>query len=261
MGNPLIEPGRRLVIAHRGASAEAPENTLPAFRLGLEQGADALELDVRLSRDGIPVVIHDPTLDRTTDRTGLVAALTFEEISAARAGGSARVPALREVLESFPSTPILLEVKAAEAQDAVAAEIDRAGARDRVVIASFQHRALEKLRGGQWLIGADRRDVTALYTLGRLHLEAASPRCLCYAVPWRWKGKLEVPRPWFIAAAQRQHRPVHVWTVDAPAIAELLWERGACGIITNKPGIIRRAGHGPAPTGTSGPSGSLPEQG
>jgi glycerophosphoryl diester phosphodiesterase len=239
--NPLLEPGRRLVIAHRGASAEEPENTLPAFRLGIEQGADGLELDVRLSRDGVPVVIHDPALDRTTDRTGLVASMTFEEISAARAGGRARVPALREVLESFPSTPILLEIKTAEAQEAVAAEIDRAGARDRVVIASFQQRALERLRGGPYLIGADRRDVTTLYALGRVRMESASPRCLCYAVPWRWKGRLEVPRPWFIAAATRQQRPVHVWTVDEPEIANLLWARGACGIITNTPHIIKKA--------------------
>jgi glycerophosphoryl diester phosphodiesterase len=238
--NPLLEPGRRLVVAHRGASAQAPENTLEAFRLGIEQGADALELDVRLSADGIAVVIHDPTIDRTTNGTGAVAGLSLEELQRSDAGGGARIPTLRAVLESFPSIPILLEVKAPEAQGAVAAEIDRAGARERVVIASFQHRALEQLRQGPYLIGADRRDVTALYTLGRLHLETASPRCLCYAVPWRWRGKLEVPRPWFIRAATRQNRPVHVWTVDEPELAKLLWNRGACGIITNRPAAISK---------------------
>ena len=238
--NPLLEPGRRLVVAHRGASAQAPENTLEAFRLGIEQGADALELDVRLSADGIAVVIHDPTIDRTTNGTGAVAGLSLEELQRSDAGGGARIPTLRAVLESFPSIPILLEVKAPEAQGAVATEIDRAGARERVVIASFQHRALEQLRQGPYLIGADRRDVTALYTLGRLHLETASPRCLCYAVPWRWRGKLEVPRPWFIRAATRQNRPVHVWTVDEPELAKLLWNRGACGIITNRPAAISK---------------------
>jgi glycerophosphoryl diester phosphodiesterase len=237
--NPLLESGRRLVIAHRGASAHAPENTLAAFRLGIEQGADALELDVRLSADGTAVVIHDPTLDRTSDRRGVVAELSLTEIQQADAGGGARIPTLREVLAAFPTIPILLEIKAAEAQDAVAAEIDRAGARERVVIASFQHRALGRLRDGPYLIGADRRDVTALYALGRLHLETASPRCLCYAVPWRWKGRLEVPRPWFIEAARRQKRPVHVWTVDEPEVATLLWQRGACGIITNRPKVMR----------------------
>jgi glycerophosphoryl diester phosphodiesterase len=160
----LLDPTRRLVIAHRGASAEAPENTLESFRLGLEQGADALELDVRLSADGIPVVIHDPTIDRTTNGTGEVAGLSLEALQCADAGG-ARIPTLREVLEAFPTIPILLEVKAAEAQAAVATEIDRAGARERIVIASFQHRAMEQLRDGPYLIGADRRDVTALSLL------------------------------------------------------------------------------------------------
>jgi glycerophosphoryl diester phosphodiesterase len=149
------------------------------------------------------------------------------------------------VLEAFPTTPILLEVKAAEAQEAIAREIDRARARERVVIASFEHRALEKLRSGPYLIGADRRDVTALYTLGRLHLETGSPRCRCYAVPWRWKGKLEVPRPWFLEAARRQNRPVHVWTVDEPETAKLLWRRGASGIITNRPAALRGLGQSP----------------
>lgn len=240
MRNPLIEPGRRLIIAHRGASAEAPENTLEAFQLGLDQGADALEMDVRLTRDGVAVVIHDPTLDRTTDRTGAVAELTLEQVQLADAGGGARVPTFRSVLEAFPRTPLLVEIKAGEAQDAVAAEIERAGARERVVIASFQHRALEKLRDGRFLVGADRGDVATLYALGRFRLEKLASSCRCYAVPWRWKGKLEVPRPWFIAAATRLKRAVHVWTVDDPAIARLLWDRGAAGIITNRPAAVSR---------------------
>jgi glycerophosphoryl diester phosphodiesterase len=131
-----------------------------------------------------------------------------------------------------------VEIKAEEAQDAVAGEIDGAIARDRVVLASFRHRALERLREGRFLIGADRRDVATLYAAARFRLESRAPRCLCYAVPWRWKGRLEVPRPWFIAAARRQGRPVHVWTVDDPAIAALLWERGASGIITNRPDLM-----------------------
>ena len=84
--NPLLDPAARLVIAHRGSSAEAPENTLPAFEAAVARGADAIELDVRLTADGAPVVIHDATLDRTTDRTGPVAALTLAELRAVDAG-------------------------------------------------------------------------------------------------------------------------------------------------------------------------------
>ena len=84
--NPLLDPDARLVIAHRGSSSEAPENTLRAFEAAVGRGADAIELDVRLTADGAPVVIHDATLDRTTDRTGPVAALTLAELRAVDAG-------------------------------------------------------------------------------------------------------------------------------------------------------------------------------
>ena len=75
--NPLLDLAARPVIAHRGSSAEAPENTLPAFEAAVRRGADAVELDVRLTADGAPVVIHDETLDRTTDRTGPVRGFTL----------------------------------------------------------------------------------------------------------------------------------------------------------------------------------------
>ena len=78
--NPLLDLSAHPVIAHRGASSEAPENTLPAFELAASPGADAFELDVRLAAHGVPVVIHDPALDRTTDGSGLVSTLTPAQI-------------------------------------------------------------------------------------------------------------------------------------------------------------------------------------
>ena len=84
--NPLLDPEARLVIAHRGSSSEAPENTLHAFEAAVRCGADAVELDVRLTADGAPVVIHDATLDRTTDRTGPVAALNLAGLRTVDAG-------------------------------------------------------------------------------------------------------------------------------------------------------------------------------
>src|SRR6185312_16951069 len=84
--NPLLDLDARPVIAHRGASAYAPENTIPAFELAVRHGADGFELDVRVTRDGAAVVIHDDSLDRTTDLTGLVRARTLAELRAADAG-------------------------------------------------------------------------------------------------------------------------------------------------------------------------------
>ncbi|HEX9894672.1 MAG TPA: glycerophosphodiester phosphodiesterase family protein [Gemmatimonadales bacterium] len=251
----LLDPTARPIIAHRGASAEAPENTLEAFRIAVAQGCDALELDVRLTRDGVAVVLHDPTLQRTTDRPGDVARLTFGELQAADAGGGfrsedgsrpfagrgIRIPAVAQVLEEFPHLPLLVEIKAPEAQHAVARDLERANAAGRCVVAAFNRGALDVLRREPFLIGADRREVATLYTRTRLGLATPMPRCRCYAVPWRWRDRIEVPSTGFINAARRHDRPVHVWTVDQPEVAKELWKRGASGIITNRPGLIRTA--------------------
>lgn len=249
----LLDPNAHPIIAHRGASAEAPENTIEAFRLGREQGCDAIELDVRLSRDGVAVVIHDPTLMRTTGRPGAVAGLTFGELQSADAGAGfiapdgsrpfasrgLRIPALAQVLEEFPDVPLLIEIKTPAAQHAVARDLERANATARCTVASFIPGALDILRRDPFVVGADRRDVLLLYARTRFGLHASPPRCRFYAVPWRWKNRIEVPLPRFISEARRYDRPVHVWTVDDREIADQLWKRGANGIITNRPGRMR----------------------
>ena len=133
MPNPLTDLGARLVIAHRGNAADAPENTIESFAQALALGADALELDVRVTRDAVPVVIHDPTLYRTTGQRDLVADMTAAQLSHADAGATfskdagmsfpyrARgltVPTLAAVLERFADVPLLIEVKVPEAVDA-----------------------------------------------------------------------------------------------------------------------------------------------
>ena len=120
-----------IVVAHRGASTRAPENTMEAFRLGVEAGADGIELDVHLTKDGQLAVIHDDTLDRTTDRTGAVRDLTMDEIREADAGATftrpddagypfrgagLTVPTLDEVLAWLPDgIALVIEIKAAAA--------------------------------------------------------------------------------------------------------------------------------------------------
>ena len=251
--NPLLDPQAHPIIAHRGASADAPENTIAAFRAAVEQRADAIEFDVRLTRDGVPVVMHDPTLARTTDREDAVAALTLAELRRADAGarwlapdGSRPwrgkgliVPTLQEVLRGFPALPMLIEIKCREAQDPAARVILEEDAAARCVVASFKRGALTAFRRPPFQVGADRTDVTALLCLTRLGLPAPRPRCRLFAVPWRYKNRLEVPRPRFIREAGRHGCPVHVWTVDDRDTARLLRDRGANGIITNRPGYLR----------------------
>jgi len=125
---PLSEP---LVVAHRGYSAKAPENTLAAFRLALESGATHVECDVHASREGTPFVIHDPTVDRTTNGTGRVDALSDDELLELDAGRwkgptfeGEGVPTLQELLELLSGRANLaLEVKALGIEEAVLSEV------------------------------------------------------------------------------------------------------------------------------------------
>lgn len=250
--NPLLDPDARLVIAHRGASAEAPENTLPAFEAAVRQGADAIELDVRLTADGAPVVIHDDTLDRTTDQTGPVAARTLAELRLADAGwsftpdagrthphrgGLARIPTLGEVLWAFPKLALLVEIKEPAAQDAVRRVLLQEDATDRCVVASEHQEALRVFEGAPFVRGASAPEISALYWAVMLRRRPPAPRYRLLSVPLRHRG-LPVPTGRFVSAARANGCTVHVWTVDTPDTARRLWRRGVTGIVTNVPGTM-----------------------
>ena len=245
--NPLLDRRARLVIGHRGAAAYAPENTLASFRRALELGATALELDVRRSADGEAMVFHDANLDRTTDLSGPLAARTREELARADAGfrfvagngtlpfrGSGiGIPALRDVVVAFPDVPLLIEIKEIGVQDAVARVLLESRAADRAVLAGADHRALTVFGAAPFTPGASRRDIARLY----FGVGAPDPMCRCYAVPDRYWG-LPIPTRRFIRAAHRRESTVHVWTVDEPSLAVELWNRGANGMVTNRPDVI-----------------------
>jgi glycerophosphoryl diester phosphodiesterase len=159
--HPLLDRGQRPIIGHRGNAAHAPENTLESFRQGLAAGAECVELDVHLSGDGVAVVIHDPTLDRTTDATGAVASLSIEQIRRADAGarftrdgasfpyrGSGLVvPTFEEVLRDLGDVPLLIEIKAPAAAREARRLIEQYDAESRCVVESFEARALEPFQG------------------------------------------------------------------------------------------------------------------
>jgi glycerophosphoryl diester phosphodiesterase len=260
LANPLIDPAARLVIGHRGAAGSAPENTLPSFDLALAQGAAAIELDIRLTADGVPVVLHDPTLERTTSGSGPLRAIRLSALAAIDAGArftpgggaypfrdrGVKIPTLRSVLERYPDVPLLLELKEVHAQRPVREELTRAGAEQRAVIASFDWRALGTFREAPFLVGASRRDIVALKVAATLGLRPANRGVRAYAVPYRYHDRILVPSPRFIRAANRLGAAVHVWTVDDPDLACDLWRSGASGIVTNDPATIARALQTPA---------------
>jgi glycerophosphoryl diester phosphodiesterase len=251
--NPLLDLSARPIIAHRGASGSAPENTMAAFRLAAELGADAFELDVRLTADGVPVLLHDRMLDRTTDRTGRLRALTLEQLAEVDAGAwftrdrgrtypfrgaDVRIPKLRQVLQAFPEMPCMVEVKEPEAQEAVRRVLLEERAADRCVIASEHYDALRVFRGPPFATAAARAEIGALYRAVLFRRVPASVPYRCLSVPVRHRG-LPVPTPAFVAAARRLGCPVHVWTVNRTATARLLWSRGVAGVVTNYPEVMR----------------------
>lgn len=250
--NPLLDLSARPIIAHRGASGYAPENTLAAFELALKQGADAFELDVRLTRDGAPVVIHDAALDRTTDLTGPVRARTLAELRQADAGhrftadrgrttpyrgAGLRIPTLAEVLWSFPAMPVLVEVKEPEVQEAVRRVLLDEGAAERCVVASEHLGALEVFREEEFARGASGPEISEFYWSVMLGRALSWPPYRTLSVPVRHRG-LPVPTRGFVAAARRYGCPVHVWTVNDAATARRLWARGVAGIVTNLPDVM-----------------------
>jgi glycerophosphoryl diester phosphodiesterase len=146
MSNILLDPLAYPIIAHRGASGEYPENTMLAFARGLEQGADAIELDVRATADGVPVVLHDATLERTTDGVGPLGAHTLASLKQVHARAAERVPTLAQVLETFPVTALLIEIKEWRVAAPLLAVIRAHAAEPRVVVAAFAGEVLRPFR-------------------------------------------------------------------------------------------------------------------
>jgi len=202
--NLLLDPDAHPVIGHRGACGLAPENTMQSFALAIEQGADALEFDVRLSADGVPVVLHDPTLGRTCDRNEPVEALSAAILAEADAGyrfsgdGGATwpfrgrqigIPSVADVLERFPETPLLIEVKEVRAARPLANLIRERGAAGRVVVASFLEEALLPCYEPPAIpTGASRRGILRLWLAAMTGFPPPGARYRAYAVPDRFRA-------------------------------------------------------------------------
>ena len=254
----LLDPAAHPVIAHRGAAAAAPENTLVAFERALAQGADALELDVHVTADGVPVVLHDPTLDRTTDRPGNVGAMQVGAVQAADAGywftsdggrsfpwrgRGVYVPTLATVLERFADVPLLIELKTAAAAPAVRRVVEHHAAQARSVVAALDAAALTGLPHPAFRRAGTRGAIAQRWAAALVGVRLPRAGFDVLAVPERWHG-LPVPTRRFVRSAGC---PVHVWTVNDPAAARRHWARGVAGIVTDVPALLRAARDGRYP--------------
>lgn len=267
---------RPLVIAHRGYSTVAPENTLAAFEAALRAGADLLELDVRLDADGVPVVLHDDRLDRTTDAPGPVGGCSSAAVRAADAGAwfapsytGERVPTLQEAADlvgRFPLAGLLVEFKGAWAPAALSgavASLRRAGVAGRSVVQSFDRgtvaglrdvapdvpRALLVLHPAQPLEGEElerafravvQNPFTALSTpAGVAREQAAQAVAELGVVAVNPYAASLIASPHVVAEYHEAGVATYPYTVDEPRLWSDLLRHRVDGIITNDPGRLR----------------------
>ncbi len=240
----MIHPVR---IAHRGASGAglAPENTLAAFERAIQVGVDAVELDVRSTRDGALVVFHDPLLDRTTDREGPVHEMSLEQVREADAGGwfgpefvGQKVPILAEVLDLMRRRAlVVIEIKADHLAEAVLRVVDDLVVADQVVIQSFSSETLRRVKA------IDPAAPTALL-VGNLPTSPSRMRArrmvrevlsLGANILNIWHATLT---PAFFEEVRKRGLTVWTWTVDEEVVLRDVVQMGVQGVATNRPDLL-----------------------
>lgn len=244
-----------VIVAHRGASRQAPENTMEAFQLAVDAGADAIELDVHLTADGQLAVIHDETLERTTDHTGRVADQTMAQIREADAGATfsregdsgfpfadrgLRVPTLAEVLEWLPdSLGLVIEIKARAAANAVVSAVSSHPvlASGRLSVISFDEATIERvrelnagIRTGYLLVPTQPIEPALVWATEHGHL-GVHP----------WEGDLGIDPLAILAQARAFGREIGCYVVNDPERMKHLAALGLWGFVTDVPDVARAA--------------------
>lgn len=233
-----------------------PENTLAAFDLGMAAGADGIELDVHLSADGVPVVHHDKTLERTTDGSGPVAARTAADLARVDAachfavagrfafrGQGIGIPSLREVLHRYRNARVIVEMKVDDPAlgQAVAREVRAADAIDRVCAASYGALAVRAVRAAEPALAtsATRSEVQRALRRTWIRWPARRVDYHGYQIP-ELAGRLRIVSPRFVRYAHEGNLKVQVWTVDVEPDMRRLLGWGVDALISNRPDLAVR---------------------
>lgn len=253
-----MRPGRAYLaggpqlVAHRGGAKLAPENTLEAFRDAVEVwGADQLELDVRLTADGHVVVIHDETVDRTTNGTGRVDGLSLAELQALDAGyhfttpdgatpfrgRGVVVPTLDAVLDACPDVWVNAEAKEEQVAVPLVEVIRRRGDQHRVLVAAEIEGRRRGVREYEGPWGASRSQVALFWFLSRIPSLGYVPNADILQLPEYYLG-VRIVTPRLIRAAQAVNIPVHVWTIDERTDMERLLDWGVDGVQSDRPDLL-----------------------
>ena len=243
MGHAFLDHPGPIAIAHRGGAAYHPENSWPAFEHAVGLGYRYLETDAHATADGVLLAFHDHTLDRVTDRGGRISRMTYQDVAAARIGGTEPIPLLEDLLTAWPHIRFNIDVKEEHVIGPLAAMLHRLAAWDRVCVCSFSARRLRAIRRV-----ADRPVCTALSppavaavrmagnlagygpALGR-RLARTGVRCAQIPAAVATRG--------FIHRAHALGLAVHVWTVNDRTQMTCLLDLGANGIMTDDTILLR----------------------
>jgi glycerophosphoryl diester phosphodiesterase len=257
------------VIAHRGFSGKYPENTMLSFEKAAELPIDAIELDVHTTRDGRIVVLHDPTLERTTDRTGRVLDLTYEELKFVDAGyqfdpdgngaypfrgQGIKVPLLEDVFKRFPGMRFVVEIKQTmpSLEESLYRLIRKYRLSEHVIVASEHTEPLERFRAMNPLVATNlsREEAKSFYRMFRMHLSNFNKtEGDALQIPPQYRGEWVITQE-FVEAAKRKGLILHIWTVNNPDEMRRLIDVGVDGIISDFPDRLlqvarpREATHG-----------------
>jgi len=225
-------------FAHRGGSQERPENSLAAFVHAVELGYVDLETDVRGTRDGVAVVHHDATLNRTTDAGGRLMDLAWSTIRGARIHGVEPIARIEELFEQFPDRHVTVDAKDDAAADALVAAIDRTRRHHAITLTSFSGTRLARMHRLTGLpVAASPSEVMRLWRDQRRGKLTAGSAPFA-AVPTR-VGRVQIATEEFVEHAHRCGVSVYFWTINDPGQVQKLIDLGADGIMTDRPTMLR----------------------
>ena len=227
------------VIAHRGFALDHAENTLGAFQAALDAGADILETDVHLSKDGVVVVAHDPDLTRVARRPGLVSDFTHKELASMDLGFGEGFPSLEGLLKAFPEARFNIDLKTRSAVEPFAEVIRALNAEDRILATSFDEHTRQAVVKLLPAVASSTSQSMVIWARVRswwgLPIDnwRVPPEVVALQIPPAMYG-VALVTPSMIRLAKRRGLEVHVWTINDPDDMRRLWSMGVHGIITDR---------------------------
>ncbi|MGH3389285.1 MAG: glycerophosphodiester phosphodiesterase [Actinomadura sp.] len=249
---PFLDHPGPIAFAHRGGALEFAENTMAGFEGAIDLGYRYIETDVHATADGVLLAFHDHTLDRTTDRSGTIAQLPYDEVAKARLGGAEPIPLLEDILGTWPHARVNIDIKDAPAISPLLEALHRTKAWRRVCITSFSTRRLTRLRAllphvtdQDVCMSLGPRGVMALRAksyggpLDKL-VRLAATGVACAQVPYSL-GRLPFVTAAFLDQAHSLGLKVHAWTVNDRAVMDRLLDLGVDGIMTDELVALRDA--------------------